>query len=130
MSRRAPFVLALLLLAACGDEPGMSESDEVWGQRACTGDAAVLRVWVEDASGAPVEGAELSATHFGSERSLLAVTGPDGTTDAVTSELGEGSVLLQASSGGLRSELGAVLFTCTPCSCAAEPSGLTLRLSP
>lgn len=108
----------------------MLELDDERFEASCSGAPATLRVLVEDATGLPVEGAELLATHFGSDRSLVGVTAADGTTDAVTSELGEGSVLLQASHQGLSSELIAVLFTCTPCSCAAEPSGLTLRLAP
>lgn len=96
----------------------------------CTGAPAVLSVLVEDETGAPVEGAEVLATHFGSGLSRLDVTDAEGATDAVTSELGEGSVLIQATLGERTSELSAVLFTCTPCSCSAEPAGLSLRLSP
>jgi hypothetical protein len=124
---RTHLLLPILLLVACGDaslDGGPRTGPE--REAECNGDAARVVVLVTEADGAPVEGAEVIARHLGTNLTVTGTTDARGVTTAVTSDLGQGSVVVQAVRGTEESSTGAVLFSCTPCSCAAEPGDLTL----
>ena len=96
----------------------------------CTVELVSMTVQVVDAAGAPVEGATVTATNLGTQKTVTAQTNASGVTTAVTEDLGQGTASLTATFGGRVSTLKNVTWTCGQCHCNPDPGVVTLTLSP
>lgn len=120
--------IALFLLAACG--PAASQlPDGGRARNVCAPGSNSIAVKVVDPSGAPVQGATVTATSLASGKQLSATTSAEGTTNALTDEIGAGSVSVRASLGTRVSASQQVNWTCGECLCSAQPSSVVLTLS-
>lgn len=119
---------ASVLFAACGPER-VPRSDG--GVALCEpGQVQTLPVLVRDSVGDPVPDATITAKNVGSGKTVTAVTNADGTSGAVTSAIGSGTIQLSAVKAAKPSEIKQAEALCGECGCSFTPDSITLTLNP
>ncbi len=86
-------------------------------------------VKVVDSKNMPVSGATVTAEQVGGSKKTEGVTGGDGRTLAVTSDVGPGPVRMTAKYEARTSNTFEANFTCDSCNCFVVPASGTLVLS-
>lgn len=118
---------ASALLLACGGSVPRPDG----GVAVCDPNVdAFLPVKVLDANDQPVAGAEVTAKNVATGKTISGTTNEQGTTTAVSSSLGSGSVTVTARKDTKVSNTGQANFVCGECSCTYEPESVTLKLNP
>lgn len=123
--RATLFVLGALLLTGCGQQALLPDGGRP--RNVCSGAEGKVPVRVLDGAGAPVEGADITATHLGTGTMTSGKTDASGNTGIVNSELGDGTIRVAAQQGAKRA-VADVTMTCGECLCTANPATVTLTL--
>lgn len=89
-----------------------------------------IPVRVVDANGDPVPEATVTAKNISTGRTVTAVTNQEGTSAAVGSGIGSGTVIFSATKGSKTSHTAQANFVCGECGCSFDPVSITLTLNP
>lgn len=117
-----------VLLPGCGSH---SEPRANGGLSVC--DPAQERfvpVLVLDAQGAPAAGATVTAKNVASGKTITATSNEQGSTGAIGSSIGPGTVRISAQKDTKTSNVAEANFICGECGCSFEPESITLTLNP
>jgi len=120
--------VVIVFAFACGQRETV-HPDGGRDRNVCTQQPATIIVRVLEPSGAPVEGATVTATNLGTGRQLTATTNGQGVTSAIDEEVGPGTVVIRASKENRASGASNVNFVCGVCSCSGEPNFISLTLN-
>ena len=123
--RASLVLLGAVLFLSCGNVTYLPDGGR--SRQVCAGAQGHVPVKVVDSKAQPIEGADVTATHTGTGKTVSGKTDGNGATDIVNTELGDGVIHVVASVGS-RTSAADVTITCGECICTGYPTNVSLTI--